>query len=566
MSRADSPQRPDSGCELEPVTCWPLIYAAGGVVVLGVIVTAGLFAFDWLRPAPAPVAAAALPARAVEESTSAVTRDPGDLAPLVRRSAERVVSVKRVVVGGYVPMPPRPPRIEEVHTPRIVAQKKEERSPIPRLVRKRSAQPGPGAPSSRTESYLRDLLVKQSREIDLETVEGTGKALLEEGKNRVAAREAAKRTPSTKEEPGPSISAALERLVAKRADLKGLPLLAGSACRMSTEQARVFGVLSPKVRRVQALAERRRATETKRESPVPSYPYPHPYEAREPETVLPSAADKVLVETLTATLSLPRIKEKHLLVRPLEQMYQTEPTAVRIELVKTLGKIPGSESTQALARRAVYDLSPRAREAAVKALKGRNRDEARPVFLTGLRHRWAPAADHAALALVALEDDEAVPELRELLDEPDPAAPYRNEDGKWVQKELVRVNHLRNCLLCHAPSVDDKVIVSGPIPTPGKPLPIVYYGGRPSTQPSVRADVVYFRQDFSAMHPVDKPNRWPAVQRFDYLVRTRELDPDEAAEAARKVRGSYPQRDALLYALSKLNAIEQAEPRRRSRK
>ncbi len=562
MSSAAQTQRPDSGCELEPVTCWPLIYGAGGAVVLGILISAGLFAADWLRPTAAPVRTATLPAGPVEESASTVSRDPGDLPPLVRRASERVVSVQRVVVGEYVPMPPRPQTVENVPPPRpVVAEKKAEPSVVSRLVRKRGARPAPRTPSSHPEYHLRGLLDKEAREIDLETVKGTGKTLLEEGKDLAAARAAAKRTAASKEQPGHSISAALERLVAKRDDLKGLPLLAGTACRTSTEQVKVFAALSPRVRRVQALADRSRVRQ-----PVPSYPYPRPYAPEVPEQVTLGAADKPLVDVLRVSLSLPEVKEKRLLVRPLEQMYQTEPAAVRLELIKTLGKIEGKESTQALARRAVFDLSPQARAAAIEALKKRSRDEARPVFLAGLRHRWAPAADHAALALVALKDNDAVPQLRELQEEPDPAAPYRNKDGKWVQNELVRVNHLRNCLLCHAPSVDDKDVVTGPIPTPGKPLPTVYYGSRRSTGPSVRADVVYFRQDFSAMHPVDKPNRWPVVQRFDYLVRTRKLDPDEAKVADRMVRTFYPQREAVQYVLSKLDAIDRAEVRRRTGK
>src|SRR5262249_45651817 len=155
--------------------------------------------------------------------------------------------------------------------------------------------------------------------------------------------------------------------------------------------------------------------------------------------------------------------------------------------------------------------------------KKRDLDEARPVFLAALRHPWAPVADHAALALVALEDFYAVPQLSELLEQPDPTAPCEDDNRKWVQKELVRGNHLRNCPLCHAPSTAVRDSVRGPVPTPGEPLPVVYYGSSRSRLPMVRADIVYFRQDFSAMHPVAKPDKWPEVQRFDYLVRTREL-------------------------------------------
>jgi hypothetical protein len=257
--------------------------------------------------------------------------------------------------------------------------------------------------------------------------------------------------------------------------------------------------------------------------------------------------------------SLKSTSQKELLIQPLEQLYQVEHRSVRGGLVSTLGQINAKEATRALARRAVFDLSPLVRGAAVEQLRKRSLDDARPVFLAAMRHPWSAAADHAALALVALEDDEAVPHLRDLLDEPDPAAPYRDRAGKWVQKELVRVNHLRNCLLCHAPLVDNGVndVAVGPIPTPGQPLPEVYYGHvRGSALPFVRADIVYFRQDFSAMHKVDKPGRWPAVQRFDYLVRTRQLKPEEAARTTRKAQTACPQREAVEYALSKLNTVD----------
>src|SRR5262249_29981030 len=148
-------------------------------------------------------------------------------------------------------------------------------------------------------------------------------------------------------------------------------------------------------------------------------------------------------------------------------------------------------------------------------------------LLDGLRYPWAPAADHAAEALVALNDREAIPPLAELLGGPDPAGPaplafhdidrahlaYHNidpaqlaaapgspepwrspavalderqgggrrtrlmadpgglpqsikaSDGEvYAVREVVRVNHLRNCLLCHPPSLADGDMVRGAVP------------------------------------------------------------------------------------------------------
>ena len=51
----------------------------------------------------------------------------------------------------------------------------------------------------------------------------------------------------------------------------------------------------------------------------------------------------------------------------------------------------------------------------------------------------------------------------------EPRSPGRGQLS-FVQ-ELVRVNHLANCLLCHAPSFQRGDLVRGAVPTPGLPLP-----------------------------------------------------------------------------------------------
>jgi hypothetical protein len=64
----------------------------------------------------------------------------------------------------------------------------------------------------------------------------------------------------------------------------------------------------------------------------------------------------------------------------------------------------------------------------------------------------------------------------------------------------------------------------------------------------VRPDVTYLQQDFSWALPVTNPGPWPAVQRYDFLVRTR---PAEAGEAARPEL-ELPQRQAVVRALQAL--------------
>jgi hypothetical protein len=130
-----------------------------------------------------------------------------------------------------------------------------------------------------------------------------------------------------------------------------------------------------------------------------------------------------------------------------------------------------------------------------------------------------------------------------------------------VVAEVVRINHLRNCLLCHAPSSSRKDPLRAVVPTPGQALPLVYYGS--SKGDFVRADITYLRQDFSLIQRVAKPDKWPEWQRFDYLVRTREPTAEELAAQKGKARqaasASYPQRQAVLFALRELTGLDGGE-------
>ena len=67
-------------------------------------------------------------------------------------------------------------------------------------------------------------------------------------------------------------------------------------------------------------------------------------------------------------------------------------------------------------------------------------------------------------------------------------------------RELVRVNHHRNCVLCHAPAARDDAVFSAPVALPDRelPAPSEGYGGRQSSPDLfVRIDMTYLRQDFS---------------------------------------------------------------------
>jgi hypothetical protein len=210
------------------------------------------------------------------------------------------------------------------------------------------------------------------------------------------------------------------------------------------------------------------------------------------------------------------------------QMLQCEQPALRRILLEYARSDPRPETTRILAQRAVYETDAALRREAVLALAGRTPDAARPLLLAALKHPWPFVADQAASALIVLNDQEAVPELIGLLDEPDPTRPITGENGARLVREVVRVNHARNCQLCHAPSWNQNDTARVSVPSPLESLPpsfsVQYY-----TQGNllVRADVTYLRQDFSMTLPVADPGPWPAEQRFDFFVRTRPARPDE---------------------------------------
>jgi hypothetical protein len=240
-------------------------------------------------------------------------------------------------------------------------------------------------------------------------------------------------------------------------------------------------------------------------------------------------------------------------VPTLTQMLQAEPAAVRLLLVEALEKIEGAEASAALARRAVFDLSPEVRARAVRALAARPAAEYTAVLYDGFRYPWPAAADHAAEAVAELKRVDMVPELVKLLKEPSPTHPVKVEGGYAVQ-EVVRINHLCNCVLCHAPSLEKGDPVRGGVAIPGERFETRYSRGGSFF---VRADRTFLRQDFSVVQPVAKPGKWPGEQRYDYLVRTRPLSETEQVafeklEKEGKGPKSYPQQAAVVFALQEV--------------
>ncbi len=243
----------------------------------------------------------------------------------------------------------------------------------------------------------------------------------------------------------------------------------------------------------------------------------------------------------------------------LVQIMQGCGASARLAIVEWLAGFRTPTSSTALAKRAVFDPSPDVRRASIAALSDRDPTEFRSVLINGLRHVWAPAAQHASVALVAVNDQEARTDLIDLAYAPNPQSPQRDLDGNWFVHQLTRVSHLRNCLLCHAPSVEHigfraaEDRLDAIVRTPGQR--ILLYSGRNTSAESVRADITYLRQDFSVRHEVDEPAHWPRLQRFDYFVRTKRISEMDARSLQRLYRSrDYPQRRAVLFALQQLDA------------
>jgi hypothetical protein len=240
----------------------------------------------------------------------------------------------------------------------------------------------------------------------------------------------------------------------------------------------------------------------------------------------------------------------------LMQMLMPEDASWRQTLIRMLRKIDGPEASVALANRAVFDSNLAVRTAAVDALRSRSSEEYADKLVAAFRHPWAPAANHAAQAIVALNLTGLTSQLQEMLDQPDPSAPTKRKIGireQTVVPELVRVNHLKNCLLCHQVSTAKEDSVRGRVPDWDTPLPQSYY--QVETGSFARADMVYLRQDFSAMMPVENHGPWPQDQRFDFLVRQRPATAEEIANY--RPAATYPQREAVRFALDRLGQPDQ---------
>jgi hypothetical protein len=378
----------------------------------------------------------------------------------------------------------------------------------------------------------------------------------------------------------------MERLLEQRPDLAGLPFLLGQDCRRAGEERAQLRKEIPRVRSLLA-AVQAYDPEHLKESPLAEQKrlqlqaeifwgvYDHNLRSdagRKRPPHQEGCATAALMQILG-----PGSPQLHAgLVR---QLASFDTTAAGKE-----------QSARALAQLAVFAQEGETRQAATAALHKRDAAAVTPVLLRGLRYPWPAVARNAAAAIARLKRTDLVPELVKLLGEPDPRAPMvQTISGAQVAvvRELVRVNHHRNCLLCHAPADTTEIYGkirevkkssaevtvkgvrvqqvgleslnvsadTGPVLIPGSPFPerSAYYSQPSSPDIFVRADVTYLRQDFSVMQRVPDAAPWPELQRFDFLVRTRVVTEQEAIVYRAEFVGQVnPYHEAALDALREL--------------
>jgi hypothetical protein len=250
----------------------------------------------------------------------------------------------------------------------------------------------------------------------------------------------------------------------------------------------------------------------------------------------------------------------------LMQMLSPEKAEWRRLLLVQLSRIQGREASRALARRAIFETNHDLRQVAVNELLERPVHEFRDILFEGLRYPWAPIADFAATALIRLGNYDSPNTLIGMLDQDAPGAPFtvmENGTPHYYVREMVRINHLRNCAVCHAMSFDESHLVRAAAPDPKKPLPPAFTPAYYKPQPDQRqlfvlADVTYLRQDFSEPLTVSDPGPWPYYQRFDFCVRTRRLSREEWEELSKKPAPN-PQRESILFALRELTGQDHGE-------
>jgi hypothetical protein len=352
-----------------------------------------------------------------------------------------------------------------------------------------------------------------------------------------------------------------------REDIAGLPFLLGGACRLSAERSAAFVKGVAVVRGSMPVA-----VDPKAPPRDPANEATRFWVGYTMRTVWGKGRpqDQAAVDLTAARIAA------------LMQVLGPEHSAFHKRLVKYLSETDGAAATTALARLAVFSFDKEVRTAAIAALKARPNAGATDVIVAGLRYPWPAVADNAGEAAIQLGRKDLVPKLVALLDEPDRRAPAMAEvNGKptLAVREVVRLNHLRSCVMCHPPAnlkVEqinsdgaEPKFVTAPVPNPDLPPRSRSLSGYDSLDAPpeifIRDDVTYLRQDFSLMQLVGDGSPTPAMQRFDFLVRTRPVAATAQAEYEnwRREQGPdylAPHQRAAVAALRALTGRVAAQP------
>ncbi len=257
-------------------------------------------------------------------------------------------------------------------------------------------------------------------------------------------------------------------LRADRPDLDGLPFAMGDACRTRGERNRQFTLAVNTVR--QAMQNAVAAPDPNTGQPAGDCVRALSFWSQ--FTALCEVQDRgasQIDRERREAVALAR-------VAALMQILAPESPDMRLGLVKHLSGVSYADATRALARLAIFSAEDEVRQAAVDALQVRRERDYTDMLVRGLHYPWPAAAKHTADAVAKLGRTDLEPQLVALLDEPDPRIPTTqkiDDKSTLMVRELVRVNHHRNCMLCHSPGNTDGVsadTLRGPIPLPNEPL------------------------------------------------------------------------------------------------